>query len=571
MAAIAWFNMGLTGAQIIVKKLIEHNIRIVFEFPGGSICSILDELNRIKKIRTLVFRHEQAAIHAADAYARITKKPSVCMATSGPGASNLVTGIANAYMDSVPVVIITGQVAVWDLKKDRPVRQRGFQELDIVSVVKTITKAAFLVNKVSDLPGVMDKAFFIAQQGRPGPVLVDVPINLQYTCCPAGKYRRLNLKWKKPLCSKSAIREIAKKLAAAKRPLVLAGGGVILSSAASELMSLLKRYQLPVAQTLMGLTSVAGDYALNLGFVGYAGSRISNLALKKTDFILGLGLRFDNRAFPGGNKDISPSAYIVHVDCDKAEFNHRVIADKTIFADARLFLKELLDELKKNEHNPKDEWIRDLHSGKNEIPGRKNESGLTPESILSGLSALLSNKKIIVTTDVGQHQLWTAQYFKFSKPNSLVTSGGLGTMGFGLPAAIGAQLAEPKARVLNITSDGSLQMNIQELATIKDYKLPVKIILLNNKCLGLVRQIQEFAFCRRYVSTKLNAAVDFVKIARAYGISAFSVKKPSQVKNALNKIIGSKKSMLVDFRISELENVYPVRIKGKVIYSRADA
>lgn len=564
-------DMQLTGAQIVIKKLLEHNIRIVFEFPGGSICSILDELRRIKKIRTVVFRHEQAAIHAADAYARITKRPSICMATSGPGASNLVTGIANAFMDSVPIVIITGQVAVWDLKKDRPVRQRGFQELDIVSVVRTITKAAFLVNKVSDLATVIDKAFFIAQQGRPGPVLVDIPINLQYTCCASNKYTKLNLKWKKPNCAKSVIREITKRLVISKRPLVLAGGGVILSSATEELAALLKNYQLPVAQTLMGLTSVPYDYELNLGFVGYAGSRVSNSALKKADFILGLGLRFDNRAFPGGNKELSPTAYIVHVDCDKNEFNHRIVADKTVFADAKLFLKELLAELKNAGYKPKHEWIKTLRSwiGELGLQAAQAKSGLTPESILNRLSALLRNKKTIITTDVGQHQLWTAQYFKFNRPNSLVTSGGLGTMGFGLPAAIGAQLAEPKAAVFNITSDGSFQMNIQELATVKDYKLPLKIILLNNKCLGLVRQIQEFAFCRRYVSTRLNASVDFVKIALAYGIDAFSVKRPAQIKNALNKLLASKKSVLIDFRINEFENVYPIRIKGKVIYCRA--
>lgn len=560
--------MKLTGAQIILKKIIKHNIKVIFEFPGGSICPILDELYKYKKIKTIVFRHEQAAIHAADAYARITKRPSLCMATSGPGASNLVTGIANAFMDSVPIVIITGQVAVWDLKKDRPVRQRGFQELDIVSVVKSITKAAFLVNDVSDLGPVIEKAFFVAREGRPGPVLIDVPINVQYTYC---KYKNkdLNLKEKKLACPQSVIKGTIKRLLSAKRPLVLAGGGVILASAQDNLMRLLKSYHLPVAQTLMGLTSVPSGYALNLGLVGYAGSRVSNLAIKNADFILGLGLRFDNRAFPDADKEFSKSSYIVHVDCDRSELNHRVIANKTILSDVNTFLAGFIQGLKKTEYRANNEWIGQILSWKEEfkVSFLKDKLELKPQFILDGLSTLLKDKDVVVTTDVGQHQLWTAQYFKFNRPNSLITSGGLGTMGFGLPAAIGAQFAKPSARVFHVTSDGSLQMNIQELATVKDYRLPIKIILLNNRCLGLVRQIQEFAFCRRYASTRLNAQVDFIKIAKAYGIAALCIKKPSQMRDALRKAIASKKSMLLDFRINEFENVYPVRIKGKVIYS----
>lgn len=565
MAANVCCDMSLTGAQIVIKKLLEHRVSVVFEFPGGTICSILDELRKAKRIKTFICRHEQAVAHAADAYARITKQPAVCLATSGPGASNLVTGIANAFMDSVPMVVITGQVAAWDLKGDKLVRQRGFQELDIVSVVKTITKYAFLVDKISNLSAVIDKAFFIAKSGRPGPVLIDIPINLQYIQSNSrAKCRKYNLSQRRAVPSLSKTKEIAKRLASSKRPLIIAGGGVILSSASEQLRAFIRKYKLATLETLMGLTAVESDYKLNLGLVGYAGSRLAAKALKKSDFILGLGLRFDNRAFPGANKEFSDSAYIVHVDCDRHELNHRVSVRQAVLSDVKIFLEKLSSQLKKLDYEPKHKWLEQINSWR--LKARPPvEEKLTPEFILRRLSELAKTKKAIVTTDVGQHQLWTAQHFNFNRPNSLITSGGLGTMGFGLPAALGVQLTDPKALVFNITSDGSFQMNIQELATMKDYKLPVKIIILNNKCLGLVRQIQEFAFSKRYESTMVNADIDFVKISRAYGIEAFSVRKSQQVEQALRKLVNSKKSLVVDFRINVFENVYPVRIKGKII------
>lgn len=562
--------MGLTGAQIIVRKLIENKVDIVFEFPGGAICPILDELYRLKRIKTICFRHEQAAMHAADSYARITKRPSVCMATSGPGASNLVTGIANAFMDSVPVVVITGQVAVWDLKKDRPVRQRGFQELDIVSIVKTITKASFLVHNVSDLSLILDKAFSIAQEGRPGPVLVDVPINLQYTPSSIGYSKAHSRKIKPIVCKHSVIKYIAKKMLFARKPLVLAGGGIIISDSRTDLGDLVYRHRLPVAETLMGLTGVSTDYALNLGLVGYAGSRAAAQALKEADFVLGLGLRFDNRAFPCGSKDFSRFAFIAQVDCDKNEFNHRVIVGKIVFSDLKYFLKELALELKRMKYISSQDWMNKIANLKKENV-RLNEKTLTPRLIMEKLSAALKNKNTVVTTDVGQHQLWMAQYFKFNQRHRLVTSGGLGTMGFGLPAAIGAQFADKESIVLNITSDGSFQMNIQELATIRDYNLPVKIILLNNKCLGLVRQIQEFAFSQRYASTRLNSNVDFCKIVESYGIDAFCLKKVSEIDSALSMFISARKSIFLEVQINEFENVYPMHVKGEVIYGDANA
>lgn len=562
--------MELSGSEIIIQKLIKHKVKLVFEFPGGSICPILDELYRHKAIKTVVFRHEQGAIHAADAYARITHKPAVCMATSGPGASNLVTGIANAYMDSVPLVVITGQVAAWDLKKNPMVRQRGFQELDIVSVVKSITKAAFLVNDVSGLSEIMEKAFLIANVGRPGPVLIDVPINLQYSRC-AYKDTKLRVQEKTIDCPVAYIEEVAERFLSAKRPLVIIGGGVILSSAQNELMSLLKKYRLPVVETLMGLTGVPSDYRLNFGLVGYAGSRSANTVVKEADFILGLGLRFDNRAFPDAGRAFAKGVYIAHVDCDQHEFNHRVAVSRAILSDAKIFLKRLLSLLKNKDYAIAYQWMRQISIWRDNFgrPRTIIPVGLNPRFILDRFSALLKRKDAIITTDVGQHQLWTAQHFKFNRPNTFITSGGLGTMGFGLPASIGVQFACPEALVVNITSDGSFQMNIQELATLKDYNLPIKIIILNNKCLGLVRQIQEFAFCKRYHSTMVNSNVDFVKIASSYGIKAFSVNRPGEIIPALKKLISSKESMLIDFAIKGSENVFPVRIKGKVIYNNA--
>lgn len=553
----------MTGAQIIIRKLKEKGIDKIFEFPGGSICPILDELYKQKKIKVYCFRHEQAAIHAADAYARLRREASVCMATSGPGASNLVTGIANAYMDSVPLVVITGQVAVWDLKKT-PVRQRGFQELDIISVVKSITKAAFLVNHVSDLAKTLDKAFFIAQSQRPGPVLVDIPINLQYTSTGIRKPTPV-LKEKGPKASISAVKEIAAKLKRSKRPLFITGGGVILSGASRELSSLVKKHNLPVCATLMGLTSVPSEYKFNLGLLGYAGTRTAHMAVKKADFILGLGTRFDNRALPLAKKEFSGSAFIAHVDCDKNELNHRVRVNKAVLSDAGFFISGLAKELQKNKFSNNRKWLEQIAAWKNEYT-QNNTDKLKPEFIINELSQMLRDKKAVITTDVGQHQLWTAQFFKFRRPHSFITSGGLGTMGFGLPAAIGAKLADPEACVINITSDGSFQMNIQELATIKDLGLAVKIIILNNKCLGLVRQIQEYAFCGRYASTCVNKKVNFLKIASGYGIDCFSVNKEEDVIPALKRIVSSNNSLLAEFMIGELENVFPARIKGKVIY-----
>jgi len=562
--------MLIKGAQILIKKLIQHNVKLIFEFPGGSTAPILDEIYKSKRIKTIVFKHEQAAAHAADAYARITGKASVCMATSGPGASNLVTGIANAYMDSVPMVAITGQVAEWDMKKDTPVRQHGFQELDIVVVAKSITKRAYLVKKIKDIPKIIDEAFFIAESGRPGPVLIDIPINLQYSQIPYKKSMDAphSFRQKAIRISSSTLKRAVNKVLKAKKPLILVGGGIITSECVDKFKKLTNKYGIPVCTTLMGLSAVSSNYKYNLGLVGYAGSKASNLAIENADLILALGIRFDNRAFPQGQKCFSKKAYIIHIDCDKAELNHRVIANMPICVDLNKFLDKFIIELKKSRFKIHNIWLKSIASWKknfyfNYAASRKV---VKPQRVLQILSDLTKNKNTVFTTDVGQHQLWSAQYLNIIKPRTFITSGGLGTMGFGLPAAIGCQFADKKATVINITSDGSFQMNIQELATIAHHKLPIKIIMLNNRCLGLVRQIQEFAFGKRYASTRLNHDIDFCKITSSYGIKSFKLTKVSQIKSSLRKLLKHKGSAFLEVHIDEFENLFPIRVAGKVLY-----
>lgn len=562
--------MLIKGAQILIKKLIQHNVKFIFEFPGGSVAPILDEIFKSKRIKTIVFKHEQGSVHAADAYARITGKPSVCMATSGPGASNLVTGIANAYMDSVPMIAITGQVAEWDMKGDLPVRQRGFQELDIIQVVKSITKKTFLVKKIKDISKIVDEAFFVAQAGRSGPVLIDIPINLQYTQIPYKKslVSEHKIKQENIAISFGKIRKAVNKIVKAKRPLILAGGGLIASETTNKLRQLINKYDIPVCETLLGLTAVSSDYAYNLGLVGYAGSKASDLAVANADLILALGTRFDNRAFPQGQKCFSKNAYIIHVDCDKAELNHRVIANLFLQVGLAEFLDKFHKELNRHKFKIDKKWLKQLSLWKKRFYFSYNPSkkDVKPQRLIEELSDLTKNKRTIFTTDVGQHQLWSAQYLKFRKPKTFITSGGLGTMGFGLPAAIGCQFADRGALVINITSDGSFQMNIQELATIAHYKLPIKVIMINNRCLGLVRQIQEFAFGKRYQSTKLNQDINFCEIVSSYGIKSFKLTRPSQVGLYLKKLIDYKGSAFLDVRIKECENLFPIRVAGKVLY-----
>jgi acetolactate synthase-1/2/3 large subunit len=562
--------MLVKGTQILIKKLIQHNVKLIFEFPGGSTAPLLDEIYKNRHIRTIVFKHEQAAAHAADAYARITGKAGICMATSGPGASNLVTGIANAYMDSVPMIAITGQVAEWDMKGTMSVRQHGFQELDIIEVVRSITKKTYLVNKIEDISEIIDKAFFIAESDRPGPVLVDIPINLQYSQIAFRKKMITPRKFKhrKIKIFSGAINNSVEKFLSARKPLILVGGGIVISGCVDKLRELVYRYNIPVCSTLMGLSAISSDYKYNLGLVGYAGSKASNLAIENADLILALGIRFDNRAFPQGQKCFSKMAYIIHVDCDKAELNHRVIADMTLHSDLNDFLDKFSREIRKYKFLINSRWLKSIESWKSKFyfSYRKSNRIVKPQNILELLSELTKERNVIFTTDVGQHQLWAAQYLKLNNPKTFITSGGLGTMGFGLPAAIGCQFANRNALVINITSDGSFQMNIQELATIVYYKLPIKIIMFNNGCLGLVRQIQEFVFAKRYPSTRMNHNIDFCKIVDSYGIKSFKLTNPSQINSILSKTLNYKESAFLEVKIDEFENLFPIRVAGRVLY-----
>lgn len=566
----------ITGAEIIVKALEKEKVDVVFEYPGGTIAPLLDALEKRKAVRVVMSRHEQGAIHAADSYARVTGKVGVCMATSGPGASNLVTGLANAYMDSVPLVAITGQVAVRDLRGSQTSRQKGFQELDIVSIAKSITKSSRLIIDVWDLPSALDEAFRLAITGRPGPVLVDVAYDLQYRAIDlfsyeSGKGVAQGFSVLHKTIDSGQLTAACERILKSERPLIVAGGGVMISDAHKELCQLAHGIKIPVAMTLMGLGSFPASSNLCLGLIGYAGSPFCNKAVRAADVVLAVGTRFDNRAFPAGRTNFAEDAYIIHVDVDVGEFDNRVKADATISADAKTALQTIFAQIDQRVGKPRQAWIDQLEQWKREYPLTYENSAkvIKPQFVIEELSRLTKGLDTIITTDVGQHQMWTAQFFKFEKPRTLITSGGLGTMGFGLPAAIGAQIARPNAKVFNITGDGSFQMKIQELATAISYKLPIKILILNNECLGLVRQIQEFAFEGRFVSTILQNP-DFAAIAAAHGAYGLRVTEPDDVTPALVETINSNRTCVVDFRIDPSENVFPIVVAGKVIASREE-
>jgi acetolactate synthase-1/2/3 large subunit len=546
-----------SGAKILIEGLEREGVETIFGYPGGVVLPIYDELYNAP-IRHILVRHEQAAAHAADGFARASGRVGVCLATSGPGACNLVTGIATAYMDSVPIVALTGQVPTNLLGND------AFQEADISGITLPVTKHSYLVKDTRDLSRVVREAFYIAKTGRPGPVLIDIPKDIatnQVEDVPlAGP---VSLRGYQPTV-KGHARQIEKALAlldAAERPVIYAGGGIIASNAAGELVDLAERFMIPVTTTLMGIGAIPCDHPLNLGMLGMHGTEYANFAITECDLLLAIGARFDDRV-TGKVSTFAPHAKIIHIDVDPAEIGKNKAIDVPIVGDARSILQAMLQKIEKR--GGRENWLEKIRTWKKKHPLKYKDDGkLRPQFIIQELSDLLKGEGIIVS-EVGQNQMWTAQYYCFRKPRSWLTSGGLGTMGYGFPASMGAHFARPDEVVFDIAGDGSFQMNIQELGTVSHYKIPVKVAILNNMFLGMVRQWQELFFDRRYSFTELPS-VDFAKIAAAYGVDGMRVDSPDEVREALSTAIETEGPFVLDFRIEREENVFPMVPAGAAI------
>ncbi len=540
------------GSSMILKALELEGVEQIFGFPGGAVLPLYNQLYDAP-VKHLLVRHEQAAVHAADGYARVTGKPGVVFATSGPGATNLVTGIANAYMDSVPLVLITGQVASQFIGTD------AFQEADITGITLPITKHNYLVKKIEELPSILSEAFYLASTGRRGPVLIDIPKDVFDQEAPFHYDQKCHIAGYKPTYEGHVgqINRAVKAIRDARKPVIFGGGGLIRSGAHLVLRELAEEANIPVILSLMGLGAFPGDNNLFLGMPGMHGSVTANYALTESDLIIATGVRFDDRV-TGKLDSFAEKAKIIHIDIDPAEIGKNVDIDIPIVGDVRLVLEELLRKLKPGNTG---KWLKQIESwqAKYPMPAGKNGSGngLRPQFVIRELSRL-SGGNTIVATDVGQHQMWTAQHFIIREPNKFLTSGGLGTMGYGFPAAIGARLAAPDQRVICITGDGSFQMNIQELATVVNNKLDITIALINNGSLGMVRQWQEFFFDKRYSYTMLSESPDFVRVAEAYGAKALRAASEEEATRVIEEAFQLKGPVLIDFVVNPGENVYPM-------------
>lgn len=555
--------MKLTGAQILMKMLKEEGVDTIFGFPGGVVIDIYDELAKTD-IRHILVRHEQGAVHAADGYARASGRVGVCLVTSGPGATNTVTGIASAYMDSIPLVIFTGQVPTQLIGND------AFQEVDIVGITRPCTKHNYLVKRTEDLARIVKEAFIIAGSGRPGPVLIDLPKDVSNTKITYKPPKKIELKSYNPTYNPNMkqLHRAVKLIKNAKKPIIFAGGGVVLSKGSKELTELAHKTRTPVTCSLMGLGVFPGTDPLWLGMIGMHGTYRANMCSGACDLIVAVGVRFDDRV-TGKTDTFAPNAKIVHIDIDPTSIRKNIPVAVPIVGDCKITLgllnrlldKEDLGDLKKKRKS----WLNQIEKWKNTKPlAYKQKDIIKPQYVVEKLYELTKGNAII-TTEVGQNQMWAAQYYHFKKPNHFITSGGLGVMGFGLPAAIGAQLACPDKLVVDIAGDGSIQMNIQEMATAEQYGLPVKIVILNNQYLGMVRQWQELFYDKRYCSTGMEHAPDFVKLAEAYGALGLRATKPEEVEPVLIKGLSSPKTVIMDFAVEREECVYPMVPAGAPI------
>jgi len=554
----------LTGAQILMECLKKEGVDLIFGFPGGAVIDIYDELPK-HPIRHILVRHEQAAIHAADGYARASGKVGVCLVTSGPGATNTVTGIATAYMDSIPLVIFTGQVPTHLIGND------AFQEADIVGITRPCTKHNYLVKNVADLAETIKQAFYIARTGRPGPVLIDLPKDVVNATTEFSYPESISIRSYNPNYSpnRKQLRKAAELLAQSSRPVIYAGGGVVSSNSAQELTSLAEQCSLPVTTTLMGLGAFPGDHSLWLGMLGMHGTYTANMAVNNCDLLLSIGARFDDRV-TGRISSFASGAKIIHIDIDPTSISKNVVVDVPIVADCKLALVGLLEELGKvsdvdwaTRFAPWNESLVEMRSTY-PLTYAKEGEWIKPQSVVEKVFAL-SDGQAIVSTEVGQNQMWAAQFFTYRHPRTLLTSGGLGTMGYGFPAAIGAQLAFPDKLVVDIAGDGSIQMNIQELATAVSYQIPVKIIILNNGFLGMVRQWQELFYKKNYCATCLHTNPDFVALAKAYGAEGFLIEKHEDLEPTLRAAFAHPGPVIVDVRVEPEENVAPMVPAGAAL------
>ncbi len=541
-----------------MESLVAEGIDTVFCYPGGATLNITDAMSS-SDIRQIVVRHEQGAVHASDGYARASGKVGVSLVTSGPGATNTVTGIATAYMDSIPLVIFTCQVNTMLLGND------AFQEADIVGITRPCTKHNYLVREVKDLARIIKEAFYIARSGRPGPVVVDIPKDITSIPCEFKYPEKVHIRSYQPTYAGHVgqIKRAMRQIALSKRPVLYTGGGIIASGASTELVKLAESLSIPVVNTLMGLGGFPGNHNLFLGMLGMHGTYAANMAITTADLILAVGARFDDRA-TGKVDEFAPHARIVHVDIDPTSISKNIKVDIPIVGDCKNVLQKMVHIADEDQEEFKayrasiSEWVEETEKWKRDHPLTYVRNGaLKPQYVIERVFELTKGKAII-TTEVGQNQMWTAQFYKFLKPRTFLTSGGLGTMGFGFPAAIGAQVAFPKSLVVDIAGDGSIQMNIQELGTAVQFNLPVKVVILNNGHLGMVRQWQELFYEKRYTWTCLECTPDFVKLADAYGAAGYVIEREEDVDQVLKEAFRNGKPTLIDVRVSPQESVYPM-------------
>ena len=557
---------NLTGAKIVIESLIQENVKVIFGYPGGAVLPIYDELFKQKKIRHILVRHEQAAVHAAEGYARSTGKVGVVLVTSGPGATNTVTGLTDAMMDSVPVVCLSGQVPTHMIGND------AFQEADIVGITRPCTKHNYLVKDVTKLAGAIHSAFFIAKNGRPGPVLVDIPKDIQtFKAIYKGKRLTKKISYYKPSLEPAVddIDKMTKFLSDSKKPIFYIGGGVINSGskASVELSKLMKKTGFPCTQTLMGLGAFPMSDKQFLGMLGMHGTYEANMAMYNCDLMICVGARFDDR-ITGKVSGFSPNSKKIHLDIDASSFNKSVNVDLTVKGDLFKILKLVNDKISKTNITFKSskytKWWNQIDKwrARNCLKYKQSKKLIKPQYALQRLNSLTKDLNPFITTEVGQHQMWAAQFIEFNKPKHWMTSGGLGTMGYGLPAALGVQIAHPKDLVIDVAGEASILMNIQEMSTIKQYRLPVKVFILNNNYMGMVRQWQELLHGNRLSESYMESLPDFVKLAESFGATGLRVEKPGDVDDAIKEMINIKGAVICDVVVDPNENCFPMIPSG---------